>query len=94
LVVDDVIEVDLTRLPVFAKPGHPQPGAGRAVHGVPEECGIRKACGHNIARGDLNAFHAYRINLVQPQLVQGLEHTDYALRFSVWMISPRTRSSR
>src|SRR5450759_3973326 len=55
LVVDHVLEVDLARLAVLARAGHPETCAGLAGHAWADRGWIRQAGRHHVPRGDLYA---------------------------------------
>src|SRR5665647_1771801 len=59
LVVDHVVEVDLTRLAVLARAGHPETCAGLAGHAWADRGRIRQAGRHHVPRGDLYAADAH-----------------------------------
>jgi hypothetical protein len=61
-VVDDVVQVDRARRAVLAGAGHERAGARAAGHAVAERRGIRQRRGDDVARGDLEALDAHRLD--------------------------------
>ena len=85
-VVDHVVEVHLARLAVLAGAGHPDPGAGGAVHRSPRYAGSGRhaattsrgltSTARRVTAAGRAAPYRDRRGAVQAELVQRLEHVD------------------
>ena len=76
LVVGEVVQVHLPRVPVLAGAGDPRAGARAAAHPVAEGGGVGEAGGDDVARRHLVAAHRHLVGAVEADLVEHLEHLD------------------